>query len=154
MDNPFRTRGLRHAGGDPRGLLDRIEAQLGARIEEAVEMAALHLLVELRRRGGAPLPQDGNPADRAEFEALSGDLLSWLCRTLAAGSSGEKRQAPGDFGRAAADARARALREQVFLARTLPDYWQRFEGRRAAFEEARLASPAAPRGLFKRLFGR
>src|SRR5947209_2429307 len=56
MDNPFHTKGLRHGTNDPRGLLERIEAQLGERIEEAVEMTALELLVELRKRHQRPAP--------------------------------------------------------------------------------------------------
>ena len=39
MDNPFKTTGLRHGTDDPRGLIERIDAQLAERIEEAVEMA-------------------------------------------------------------------------------------------------------------------
>jgi hypothetical protein len=57
MDNPFRTTGLRHGADDPRGLRERIEAQLTERIDEAVEMAALHLLVELRKRHDRPAPE-------------------------------------------------------------------------------------------------
>jgi len=49
--------------------------------------------------------------------------------------------------------RDRALRGQVFLARQLPDYWQRFEAHRAAHATARLSAPPAPPGLLKRLFG-
>ena len=78
MDNPFHTKGLRHGANDPRGLLERIEAQLGERIEEAVEMAALELLVELRKRHQRPPPASDSQADRAEFHALSVDLLEYL----------------------------------------------------------------------------
>src|SRR2546430_16705560 len=78
MDNPFHTKGLRHGANDPRGLLERIEAQLAERIEEAVEMAALELLVELRKRHQRPPPASDSQADRAEFHALSVDLLEYL----------------------------------------------------------------------------
>src|SRR5712692_9856612 len=115
MDNPFHTKGLRHGANDPRGLLERIEAQLAERIEEAVEMSALELLVELSKRH--------QRAALARAETSGG---------------GE---------------RDRALRGQVFLAKQLPDYWQRFEGHRAAHATARLSAPLPPPGLLKRLFG-
>lgn len=141
MDNPFRTTGLRHGTADPRGLLERIDAQLAERIEEAVEMAALHLLVELRKRRSQPAPEGDSRADREEFEALAADLFAYLAEAF-------DTEAPrGDSGR------AQHLRGQVALARRLPDYWQRFEAHRAAHAEARLTSPPAPPGLLKRLFG-
>ncbi len=49
--------------------------------------------------------------------------------------------------------RERLVAGQVFLARRLPDYWQRFEAYQAAYAKARLETPG-PRGRWLgRLFG-
>ena len=152
MDNPFETTGLRHAKDDPRGLIERIDAQLAERIEEAVEMAALHLLVEFRKRHNRPAPETDSRADREEFEALAADLLAYLGRAFEFGLPASRGQ---DLERARAestDPRARALRAQIFLARQLPDYWQRLEVYRAAHAEAHLAAAPASGGFLKRLF--
>ena len=53
---------------------------------------------------------------------------------------------------AASDEPARPLAGQVFLARQLPDYWQRFERYQQPDAEERLADPAKP-GWLSRLFG-
>lgn len=153
MDNPFRTTGLRHGTDDPRGLLERIDAQLTERIDEAVEMAALHLLVELRRRDDRPAPETDSRGDREEFATLAADLLAYLGEAFDADLSAEQRRLLDHARTDGADARARALRVQVFLARQLPDYWQRFETHRAAHAQDRLTAPARPGGLIKRLFG-
>ncbi len=91
MDNPFSPTGLRHGTDDPRGLLGRIEAQLGERIDEAVEMAALSLLVELRARHNRPAPENDSKADRDEFQALARDLLGYLREALAPARPGVPR---------------------------------------------------------------
>jgi hypothetical protein len=153
MDNPFHTKGLRHGTNDPRGLLERIEAQLGERIEEAVEMAALELLVELRKRHQRPAPASDSQADREEFQVLSADLLGYLRQAFTAEMPAERRAALARAEAGGSGERDRALRGQVFLARQLPDYWQRFEAHRAAHATARLSAPPAPPGLLKRLFG-
>jgi hypothetical protein len=158
MDNPFGTSGLRHGTDDPRGLRERIDAQLTERIDEAVEMAALHLLVELRRRHDRPAPESESRDDRDEFAALAADLLAHLTEAFEAELAADQRDALDRACSEVADARARGLRGQVFLAQRLPDYWQRFEALRAAHAEARLTSlgrPSGdrPAGIFKRLFG-
>jgi hypothetical protein len=153
MDNPFKTTGLRHGTGDPRGLIERIDAQLAERIEEAAEMAALHLLVELRKRHNRPAPETDSRADREEFRALAEDLLAYLGRAFEADLAAERRP---DLERARADGadpRARELRGQIFLARQSPDYWQRLETHRAAHAEAHLAAPPPSTGFLKRLLG-
>lgn len=153
MDNPFRTTGLRHGTDDPRGLLERIDAQLTERIDEAVEMAALHLLVDLRRRHNRPAPETDSRDDRDEFATLAAELLAYLEEAFEAELTAKQR---GELDRArieGADARTRSLRGQVFLARQLPDYWQRFETHRAAHAEGRLTAPDRPSGFIKRLFG-
>jgi len=151
MENPFETTGLRHAKDDPRGLIERIDAQLAERIEEAVEMAALHLLVELRKRHNRPAPETDSRADREEFQALTAELLAYLGQAFEAGLSSECRPNLARARVAGADARSRELRGQIFLARQLPDYWQRLETHRAAHAEKRLAAPPPPTGLVKRL---
>jgi hypothetical protein len=151
-DHPFKTTGLRHGTDDPRGLMERIDAQLAERIEEAVEMAALHLLVELRKRHNRPAPETDSRPDREEFQALAGDLLTHLGRAFEAGLDADRR---GELERARAvgtDPRARDLRGQIFLARQLPDYWQRLETYRAAHAEGHLAGPPPAAGFLKRLF--
>ena len=151
MDNPFETTGLRHAKDDPRGLIERIDAQLAERIEEAVEMAALHLLVELRKRHNRPAPETDSRADREEFRLLAGDLLAYLGRVFEAGLSSERHQELAQARAEGADPRARDLLGQIFLARQLPDYWQRLETHRAAHAKLRLAAPPPPPGFLKRL---
>lgn len=153
MENPFRTTGLRHGTDDPRGLRERIEAQLTERIDEAVEMAALHLLVEHRKRYHRPAPESDSREDRDEFAALAADLLAYLGEAFEAELTADQRRELEGARAAGGDARARGLRGQVLLSRLLPDYWQRFEVHRAAHAEARLASPGRSGGLLKRLFG-
>ena len=153
MDNPFRTTGLRHGTDDPRGLIERIDAQLAERIEEAVEMAALHLLVELRKRHDRPAPETDSRADREEFQALAEDLLAYLGKAFEAELAAERRPGLERARAEGADPRARQLRGQIFLARQLPDYWQRLETHRGAHAEAHLAAPRQPTGFLKRLLG-
>lgn len=50
------------------------------------------------------------------------------------------------------DSPARALAGQVFPARHLPDYWQRFERFQLEDAQARLAAAHKP-GWIRRLFG-
>jgi len=153
MENPFRTTGLRHGADDPRGLRERIDAQLTDRIDEAVEMAALHLLVQLREHHDRPAPENDSREDRDEFAALAADLLAYLGKAFEAELTADQRRELDGARAGGSDARARGLRGQVFLARQLPDYWQRFEAHRAAYAEVRLASPHRPGGFLKRLFG-
>lgn len=153
MDNPFRTTGLRHGTGDPRGLRERIDAQLTERIEEAVEMAALHLLVELRKRHDGPAPESDSRTDRDEFARLAAELLAYLGEAFEKELSPAHRSELDQVRAGTADTRTRELLGQVFLSRQLPDYWQRFEAHRAAHAEARLGAPDRPKSILKRLFG-
>ncbi len=152
MDNPFKTTGLRHGTEDPRGLIERIDAQLAERIEEAVEMAALHLVVELRKRHNRPAPETDSRADREEFQAVATDFLAYLGRAFEVGLPDQHRPGLERARAEGADPRSRELRCQVFLARQLPDYWQLLEIHRAAHAEARLATPPPTMGFLKRLF--
>jgi hypothetical protein len=116
-------------------------------------MAALELLVELRKRHQRPAPASDSQADREEFQVLSADLLGYLRQAFTAEMPAERRAALARAEAGGSGERDRALRGQVFLARQLPDYWQRFEAHRAAHATARLSAPPAPPGLLKRLFG-
>jgi hypothetical protein len=139
-----------HQHGDPRGLIERIHAQLRERIEEAVEMAALELLVKLREAHGQPAPDSASAADRREFERTSRELLAYLHDAFAAELTSEQR---GASERTQAEARhdQPLIAVQALLARRLPDYWQRFERHRAAYAQARIDAPAARAGWFDRL---
>jgi hypothetical protein len=141
-----------HQHGDARGLIERIQAQLRERIEEAVEMAALKLMVDRRAAAGRPAPESTSPADRAEFEALARASLAWLRDAYAAELPAEQRAALQEAEAAAGDERGRLLAGQVWLARHLPDYWQRFERHQQRYAQERLARPEGP-GWLKRLFG-
>lgn len=141
MSTPFNT-SLRRDPNDPRGLVERIEALVGERIEEAVEFLCIDLLVQLRRAHGRPAPEAKSAGDRQEYEGLVREWLLHLRGALLEGLTPENLQRVSR----AEEARGREeiprlLAGQVVLARTLPDYWQRFEALRAAFAQARLNAP-------------
>ncbi len=141
-----------HQHGDARGLVERIEAQLRDRIEEAAEMAALKLMVELRAETGRPAPESTSAADRAEFQATTRALLARLREAFLAEMPGKLRPRFEAAEATAADEPTRLLAGQVFLARHLADYWQRFERYQRDGAERRLAEARRP-GWLKRLFG-
>jgi hypothetical protein len=141
-----------HQHGDARGLMERIQAQLRDRIEEAVEMAALKLMVDLRTAAGRPAPESTSTADRSEFEAGSRALLVWLRDAYVADLSQALRAGFDEAETAAGAEPGRLLAGQVWLARRLPDYWQRFERYQRQYTEQRMADPGGP-GWLKRLFG-
>lgn len=142
-----------HQHGDPRSLAERIEAQLGERIMEAAEMAALELLVGVRQKAGRPAPEEDNARDRAEWVTLSGDLLAHVRATLRSGLAEADRAAMDAAETAGTDARSGALSGHAILARRLPDYWQRFDTARLAFFEARLGAVSTDTGWLRRLLG-
>jgi hypothetical protein len=140
-----------HQHGDPRGLLERIQAQLRERIQEAVEMAGLGLMVELRRHHGRPAPDTDSAADRKEFEETSRALLAHLRSAFHAELDAPRRAALERVETAPGESEP-LLAGQVLLARELPDYWQRFETHRAAYTQACLQAPP-PRRWLSRLLG-
>lgn len=142
-----------HQHGDARGLLERIEAQLRERIDEAIEMAALKLMVDTRVQARRPAPESTSAADRAEFESTARALLVRLRERFLAELAVELRPRYEQAEAAVADEAARPLAGQVFLARQLPDYWQRFERYQQEDARDRLAEPAKPGGWLRRLFG-
>jgi hypothetical protein len=150
--NPFGS-AFPHQHHDPRGLVERIEAQISERIAEAVDMAALKLMVDLRERHGRPAPETSRDADRKEFEETAARLLAHLRGAFAEGLDPAGR---GELERAEAsepDHRQSLLRGQVLLARRLPDYWQRFEAHQTAYARALLDAPALRGTWLGRLFG-
>ena len=143
-----------HQHGDPRGLRERIDRQLQERIEEAGEMAGLELLGALRKKQRRPAPEEHSAADRQEFEALAADLFASL-REVLRGERGPGEPPPMDAAEAAAgDVHRQPLAGQVFLAKRLPDYWQRFNAHRAAHPQARLSEAVESAGWLRRLFAR
>ena len=139
-----------HQHGDPRGLRERIQAQLRERIQEAVEMAGLELMVELRRRHGQPVPDTDSAADRAEFEQTARALLRHLRTAFDAELAAEQREGLGRAESSAGEPEP-LLAGQAFLASHLPDYWQRFETYRAAYARGQLDAPPTRGGWLSRL---
>ncbi len=150
---PFRG-AFRHQHGDPQSLRERIDAQLRERIEEAVEMAALEVMVEGRKRHQRAAPEESNAQDRTEFHATAEELLEYLDRAFRAALATADLDAVEAAARAASgEVHAQRLAGQVLLAKRLPDYWQRFEAYRAEHATGRLGSAQAA-GWLRRLFGR
>ncbi len=141
---------FRHQHGDPRTLRERIDAQIRERIEEALEMAALEVMVEQRRREGRPAPEEGSARDRDEFQAVTASLLAHLDQALAGPASAD--ELPQTAHTPGADRRDAMLTSQVLFAKRMPDYWQLFEVHRAAFAEQRLGAPSRKPGWLRRLF--
>lgn len=132
---------LRRDPRDLRGLLERIEAQLRERLEEAVDFFCLDLMVQLRRHHGRPLPTEESRRDREEFKHLVREFLEFLksgfLARLAEADAEKLRQleiAAKDEGW------NRLIVIQTHLARSLPDYWQRFDEIKTEFARARLAT--------------
>lgn len=154
MISPFGT-SLRRNPEDSRGLLERIDAQVRERLEEAAEMMCLDLMVQLRRHQGRPLPEQKSDKDREEFRALVRELLLYLRDQFWAGlTEAEQQQAREAEALAGGEEVAHLLALQTSLARHLPDYWQRLEGFRVAFAEERLQALSPKRRLLDRLLGR
>ena len=141
-----------HQHGDPRGLIERINAQLRERIEETVEMAGLELMVERRRRLGRQPPESSSAADRREFEETARELLAHL-RDAFHGEITSEQCAELERTEAGAEESERLLTGQALLARRLPDYWQRFEAYRAGYARSSLDAPARKGGWLGRLLG-
>jgi len=152
MSDPPLRGAFPHQHRDPRGLVERIEVQIRERLEEAIEMASLKLLVDLRARHGRPAPADTSEADRKEFASLTSDVLAHVSAAFQ-GELNEHRQELERAEPSAHSERESRLAGQVLLARRLPDYWQRLEAHLAAYAKARLESPPARGGWLGRLRG-
>lgn len=145
-------------------LVTRIEFEVRERLEEAVDYVCLEALVRARRARGLPPPAADSGDDRRAYTDNVLTLLRRLGRELGpASTSGAPR--PGiPVAQTVGDEQARLIAAQVALARTLPDYWQRFEaiaddylaggGGEADAAPADAVSGRESRGLLARLFGR
>jgi hypothetical protein len=152
---PFRTR-----PGQPRDLLALVEHEVRERLEEAVDYVGLEALVESRRARGLPPPAADSAADREEFAARTRAFLERLTDSLRPTlAEAERRKVDEALARAGSEPLGRLLAVQVVLARTLPDYWQRFEAVRAAFLVEQTGTGPGPAsggerpGFLGRLFG-
>jgi hypothetical protein len=123
----------------------RIEHEVRERLEEAIDFVCLEALVNARRASGGAAPVADNAADRAEYQTHVGAFLRLLTAELRASDA---RVTDSD----AAD--AQLLARQVALARTLPDYWQRFQALSARYLADPSASGGERRSLLARLFRR
>ena len=123
----------------------RIGHEVRERLEEAIDFVCLEALVNARRASGGPAPAADNAVDRAEYQAHVGAFLRLMTTELRRSDSAPAATTGDD---------AQLLAHQVALARTLPDYWQRFEAISARY----LAEPAASGGqrgsMLARLFRR
>ena len=135
-------------------LATRIEFEVRERLEEAIDYVCLEALVRQRRARGLPPPAAESQDDRALYTDNVLAFLQLLRRELTPGGAEAHKTVPS-----LGDEQATLITAQVALARSLPDYWQRFE----ILAEGFLASTTAPhgagsggesRGLLGRLFGR
>lgn len=134
-------------------LRTRIDYEVRERLEEAIDFVCLDALVSARKARGLPAPASDNDADRTEYAAHVLAFLKLLDAQLTAGVADDPRRATAAPG--SSDEQARLLAAQLTLAKSLPDYWQRFEVMRARY----LAQPPPPSGgerrsVLARLFGR
>jgi hypothetical protein len=152
---PFRDP---HAGD----LATRIKAGVRQRIDEAVDIACLDILVNGRRSRGLPPPEAHRDEDRAEYTRVVRQLLGRLETQLMAPLDEPIRRRVALMGQAAGpDPIERLMAIQVALARELPDYWQRFDAVRTEYAAEQSASGCEQEasggqssGFFRRLFGR
>jgi hypothetical protein len=135
-------------------LVARIEYEVRERLEEAVDYVCLEALVRDRRARGLPPPAADSADDRRAYTRHVISFLQLLRRELTPTlSPEEQRKAAGAAG-APGDEQARLLALQVAMARTLPDYWQRFETVSGGYLAGRAAASGGEgRGLLARLFG-
>ena len=117
-------------------------------------MAALKLMVELRKRHGRPAPESTAAPTAPSSRPARRALLDWLARGLRSGAVPDQLRAELRRGRGGGErAPGRLLAARCCWPARLPDYWQRFERYRAAHAEQRLAAPGRARAVLKRLFG-
>jgi hypothetical protein len=140
---------------DPRGgdLASRIESELRERIEEALDAACLDTLVRVRQARQLPPPEADSERDRAEYQSEVRLLLERLHAHFAPFVEGDVRHIGVRATQGSSDPVADLMATQVALARTLPDYWQRFDTVRLEYAAERSASSGESRGLLRRLFG-
>lgn len=133
-------------------LRTRIDYEVRERLEEAIDFVCLDALVSARKASGRPAPAADSDADRAEYGAHVLAFLKLLDAHLAADVDDTPRraaEAPAGSGE-----QARLLAGQLVLAKSLPDYWQRFELVRARYLSEPPPSGGQRRSVLARLFGR
>jgi hypothetical protein len=157
-------------------LVTRIEFEVRERVEEAVDHVCLEALVQTRRARGLPPPSADSAADKEAYTANVVEFLEQLRREITADIAPELLAKLPEADARGGDAQARLVAAQVVLARSLPDYWQRFDAARTRYlvevprgdadrdRTARrgdasgsgddVSSGSEGRGLLARLFGR
>ena len=131
-------------------LRTRIDAEVRERLEEAIDYVCLEAQVQARRAQNLPPPAADSDRDRDEFTARVDAFLRLLHEQIPAGLAPDAP--PGQPALAAGD-EAGMIAAQVCFARTLPDYWQRFEEVRADFGRDQLGSAPPGPGWLRRRFG-
>lgn len=130
----------------PLDLMARVDAEVRDRVAEAVDAVCLQKIVRSRQARQLPAPAPDSVRDRAEYEASVEAFLARLGDDLTVALVGEQRKSlEAAAERAAPDRLSRLLGVQVALAKLLPDYWQRFDEVRAAYD-AEAARPAPESG--------
>jgi hypothetical protein len=124
-------------------LHSRIEHEVRERLEEAIDFVCLEALVKARRTAGGAAPVSDSAADRADYQAHVAAFLRRLTTEIAASDSSPAKNPDSEL-----------LARQVTLARTMPDYWQRFEAVSARYLAEPPASGSERRGMLARIFGR
>jgi hypothetical protein len=139
-------------------LVTRIELEVRERLEEAVDYVCLEALVQSRRAAGLSPPAADSADDRRDYTEHVGAFLARLEREIGHDLDAEQRRRLATAAAPQGDEAARLMSVQVALARTLPDYWQRFESVSARYLAGASAADASSRGespgFLARLFGR
>jgi hypothetical protein len=119
---------LHHGGDEDRpSLAVRVEIELRARIEDALDYACLDAMVRARKAEGAPPPLPDNATDRAEYLSRVSAFMERVRAELVPTLTDEQRRRLGaTVSRRPANVDA-ALAAQIALAKELPDYWQRLD---------------------------
>jgi hypothetical protein len=135
-------------------LAARIEYEVRERVEEAVDYVCLQALVRERRARGLPPPAADNANDRLAYTDRVLAFLRLLRRELTPALSPDGQRKAAGAGEPPGDEQTRLIAVQVAMARTLPDYWQRFEAVSGGYLDGQGApSGRESRGLLARLFG-
>ena len=129
-------------------LATRIEHEVRERLEEAVDFVCLDALVRSRKARGLPAPLAESATDRAEYAQHVLALLRLLDAEVPAGDDARRARPAGR------EEATGLMSAQVARARTLPDYWQRFEAVSARYLAEPTGSGGERRGVLSRLFGR
>jgi hypothetical protein len=127
-------------------LSTRIEYEVRERLEEAIDFVCLDALVRARQERSLPAPAADSTADRAEYAQY---VIAFLRLLDAEISLPDRAERAGN-----GDEQTRLVAAQVALARSLPDYWQRFEALSARFLADPVPSGGERLGVLARLFGR